>query len=338
MTGIAFGCGGKSSSNGPSGTEPSVATVRCAAPSTPTVLHQGYVTGVAALGDQAYFVDGSLSRVPLGGGEAVAIVAGNAMSGLVTTADSAFFSGTHPVGDVTPEGKQSSETALYSVPLLGGTSTFIRDRFSFGHGAADATSVYVDDVLGKILEFTPPNATPIESPIGTGRSVRDLAVNSTDVFVAFDDLSNATVRGGILKIPKGGGAALVIVATAGLPDAVAADDSAVFWFEQPPVGMFGQGHIARADLDGSKVTSLGALLATALAVGANYLYVLSDTMSRIPRVGGDPEVLASGFSGAGLLRVAGADAVWIDRYTKALSDSTPSSLMSLCLQRGALQP
>jgi hypothetical protein len=59
--------------------------------------------------------------------------------------------------------------------------------------------------------------------------------------------------------------------------------------------------------------------------------MLWDTLSRIPKAGGDPEVLASGFSGAGFLRIAGADAAWIDRYTKAQSDPTPASLMAMCV-------
>jgi hypothetical protein len=241
------------------------------------------------------------------------------MFGLVATSDTVFF---------------SASNALYSVPVAGGEATFIRDRFTLNQAAADATSVYVAEVLGKVLKFTPPEATPTEFAIGDKLMVRGLAVNTTDLFASFGDLSVVgNLTGGIVKIAKGGGTAQVIVKTAGLPDAVAADDSSVFWAEGPPVGTFGNGHIARADADGNHVTTLSNLNASALAVDATYLYALFDILSRIPKAGGVPETLASGFSGADVLRLEGGDAVWIDRYSKAMSDPTPSSVMAMCVQR-----
>lgn len=78
--------------------------------------------------------------------------------------------------------------------------------------------------------------------------------------------------------------------------------------------------------------TLSNLNASALAVDATYLYALFDILSRIPKTSGVPETLASGFSGAGVPLLEGADAVWVDRHSKAMSDPTPSSVMAMCVQ------
>jgi hypothetical protein len=323
---VAMGCGGKSSSKSPgSPTEPSGPdpTPQCTAPVVATPIHQsegGVVGGLALMGGRALMTDGALLSVPLAGGSSTTLVDHLGIGeGLVATTNTVFF---------------TQDNALYSVAIAGGSTTLVRGSFTINSAAADATSVYLPDTIGKVLKFTPPDVTPTELAIGDKLTVRDLAVNTSDVFVAFQDLSDVSrITGGILKIAKGGGPPSVIVPTAGLPEVIVVDDSTVFWVEDPPVGTFGNGHIARADINGSNVMTLVNQGASSLAVDASHLYMLLDTLSRVPKSGGAPEILSSGYAGAGLLRIEGSDAVWIDHYSKAMSDPTRAMVWAMCLQR-----
>jgi hypothetical protein len=292
----------------------------------PATLYQGGVTGLAIDGDSALFVDGALWRIPLLGGSATKVADVDGAYGLASVGHFAFLTAEHAVGAVGP--KTSSESALYAVPLDGGDAVLVRDQFSFSYAVADVRSVYLTDAGGAILVYTPPSTVATTLSIDVKLSLRALAEHGSYLYVAAEDL--AKQKGVILRIVKKGGATKTLITTAGLPDDLAADDQGIYWIEEAPYGTFGDGHIARADLDGTHVESLAGVSASSLAIDDDYVYFLADSLSRVPKRGGKVATLVDGLTGAGLLRVSGADALWVDRYSKALSDPTPSSLMTVC--------
>jgi hypothetical protein len=331
---LVAGCEGQTISDA-SGTDASTAPLHCNAPKTAATLYHGGVTGLAVVGGQAVFVDQALFRVPLGGGSPTMLAKVDEAYGLVVGGGFAYFTGSHAVGSVDPQGKQPSESALFSAPITGGDPTLVRDQFSWLYAVGDESSVYIaGPATGDILRFTPPSTTPTRLNIGQ-LSIRALTAHGSDLYAAAEDLSNSGApHGAIVRVPKKGGAALKLVVTAGLPDDIAVDDHGIYWIEGPPYGTFGSGRIAGGDLNGGHVVTLSTTSANAIALDDLYIYFVSDTLSRIPKSGGPAETLAHGLEGPGLLRISGADAIWVDLFTKALSDPRPSALMALCASVG----
>jgi hypothetical protein len=304
-------------------------TAECHASPVPAALHEGGATGLAIDADEALFVDGALWRVPLLGGSPTKVADVDGAYGLVIAAGFAYLTGEHAVGAVGP--KTSSESALFAVPLDGGDPLLVRDQFSFTNAVADAHSVYLAGSGGDILVYTPPSTVATTLSIDVKLSVRALAEHGSFLYVAVEDLSNFdTPKGVILRVAKKDGATKTLITTEGLADDLAVDDQSIYWIEEAAYGTFGDGHIARADLDGRHVDSLADATASSLALDDDYVYFLTDSLSRVAKDGGAVTTLATGLNGPGLLRIAGADAVWVDRYSKAKSDATPSSLMAVC--------
>ena len=122
----------------------------------------------------------------------------------------------------------------------------------------------------------------------------------------------------------------------GYPDNLLVDDQALYWIDQPAVGTFGNTRVVRADLDGQNETplvddsnSVGS--PTEIALGPSDLYFTSDSLlARLPKAGGAIETIATDLSGAGLLQISGADVVWVDNYSRALSSTSPTPIEALC--------
>jgi hypothetical protein len=325
---LAVSCGG-------AGTDGETAALHCNAPKRVTTLYQGGVTGLAIVGSRAVFVDQALFRVSLAGGSPTMLAKVDDAYGLVVAGGFGYFSGSHAVGSVDAQGKQASESALFSAAIAGGEASLVRDQFSWLYAAADESSVYIaGPVTGEIFKLTPPSAMSTTLKIGE-LSIRALTAHGPDIYAAAEDLSSSAVSHGVIvRVPKKGGAATRVLVTDGLPDDIAVDDHAIYWIEEPPYGTFGSGRIARAGLDGKHVVTLSTTSANAIALDDRYVYFVSDTLSRIPKDRGTEEALASGLEGPGLLRISGADAVWVDLFTKALSDPRPSSLNAVCTRAG----
>jgi hypothetical protein len=308
----------------------SSASAECHASPMPGTLHEGGVTGLAIDGDDALFVDGALWRIPLAGGSPTKVADVDGAYGLVSAAGFAYLTGEHVTGAAGP--KTTSEPALYAVPLDGGDPVWVRDQFTLDYAAADAHSVYIAGASNGVLVYTPPSTDAVTLGLGTNTvSLRALAEHGAYVYAAAEDLSNLDKpHGAIQRIAKTGGAAKTLITTDGLPDDLAVDDQGIYWIEEAPYGTFGDGHIARSDLDGKHVESLAGVSASSIAIDDEYVYFVAEDLSRVPKLGGAVTALVKGLKGPGLLRISGADAVWVDRASKAKSDPTPSSLMAVC--------
>lgn len=309
----------------------SSASAECHASPMPTTLHEGGVTGLAIDGNDALFVDGALWRIPLTGGSPTKVADVDGAYGLVRVPGFAYVTGEHATGSVGP--KTTSESGLYAVPLDGGDPVLVHDQFTLFHAVADARSVYIAGASDGVLVYTPPSTDATTLDLGTNTvSLRALAERGSYVYAAAEDLSTNLDKphGAILRIAKKGGAAKTLITTEGLPDDLAVDDQGIYWVEEAPYGTFGDGHIARADLDGKHEQSLADVSASSIAIDDEYVYFLADALSRVPKRGGSVTTLVEDLHGPGLLRISGADAVWVERYSKAKSDPTPSSLMAVC--------
>jgi hypothetical protein len=74
----------------------------------------------------------------------------------------AYFTSNHAAGPPTSQGKEPLESALFSMPLAGGDTTLLRDRFASQTATSDATSAYFAGVsLGEILVLTPPGTDAV---------------------------------------------------------------------------------------------------------------------------------------------------------------------------------
>jgi hypothetical protein len=200
--------------------------------------------------------------------------------------------------------------------------------------ADDVSAYFVAPGFGELLVFTPPSTTA--RTIDGGRvAVRALTTHGSAVYIAGQDYSTpAGDHGAIVRVAKTGAARVQLLSLAGLPNDIAVDDHAIFWLESSPYGTFDIGHLARADLDGSHPMALAMTDASSLALDEEYVYFVDDGLHRVPKAGGAEETLVPGLEGASLLRIAGADATWVNLATKALSDARPSELMALCLRSG----
>jgi hypothetical protein len=272
----------------------------------------------------------------LSGGEPETRFSADYVYGLTVASGVAYFVSDHRVGDADPSGKQSSDSALYAIPLDQGQPTLVRDSFASLSSASDGTSAYFADVdTGKLLVYTPPSLTAAEINLGKA-SLRAITTHAGAVYAAAQDVSTpAANRGVIARVAKGGGTPTALITTAGLPNDIVVDDEAVYWTEEAPFGTFGEGHIARAALDGTNVQMLAMVDASALALDADYVYFLTDSLNRIPKRGGAIEVLAAGLEGPGLLRIVGSDALWVNLASKATSDARESTLQAMCLTPAA---
>ncbi|HEX4352016.1 MAG TPA: hypothetical protein VHZ95_03860 [Polyangiales bacterium] len=305
----------------------------CRAPSTATALVSTFITGAAISGDQILFVDDALEAIPFSGGTMQTIATGGEdMRGLTVVGDAAYFTSEHPVGDPDPNGKQSSDQALYAASISTGDVTMVADSFSSSASLSDDTSAYFAGVgFGSVLEFTPPSTTP--TMIDAGKlETNAFAARNDDLYVAGIDYGAGNGMAGlIVRVSKNGGAATMLLHLVGLPLDVAVDDHSIYWIEEAPYGTFGTGRIARADLDGKNEKTLAMVSAAELVLDHDSVYFLSDSLNRIPKAGGAIEVVASGLEGAAFLQISGSDAIWINLENRALSETRPMTLTTMCL-------
>lgn len=273
-----------------------------------------------------------LLSFPLAGGPATTLATGDVF-GLVVVGESAYFVTDHAVGAPNAQGKQASTPALYSVPLGGGTPSPVLDMPLDVEGAvADGDAIYFKGYGPGITRVALADAALTTLPLPTGMVAFSLALRDGVVYAAGQDFRSAsgtTMNGLIARIQISGGAAETIVANIGHPWSLVADANGLTWVQDPP-GVIGNGSIVRARLDGTGLRPLADHGASALAVGGSDLYVAWDGISKIPLTGGAETVLVGGLKAPGLLALSGRNAAWIDPATKALSDPTPSALMTVC--------
>jgi hypothetical protein len=329
----AIGCGGGASD---AGSETTTASQTGCSPGTtplqPRTLGQGLFSGLD-LAEGAVLATGSeLQRFPLTGDPAIALTQASGMRGLVVVGQTAYFTADHPVGAPNAEGKQSSTTALYSVPLAGAAATLVLDMpLNIDGAVTDGTAIYFSGYGGGIVRVVVADASQSTLSLPRSLEVNAIALHDGVVYVAATDLGSASpTNGTIVAIPATGGSARTVLTNIGHPWNLVAAASGLYWVEDPPVGVYGDSHIARAGLDGTGVRTLVSDGASALAVDGADLYFANGSIGKVPVAGGAVTTLVPGLKAPGLLIVSGGTAVWVDPASQALSDPTVPSLMTTC--------
>ena len=334
---LASACSGKSvtPAGDTSGADPAQSELPClGTDDQPRTLFGDYQTGFAVAGDQVVIAaEDGIRRMPIAGGDSVLLASASDPSGPLVLNGNVYFTEEQPIGEPVG-GKQSTAPALEVVPVAGGdvTTVVATGAALFENTAVDASSLYLDQVATGILKFTPPNTTTT-LPLMTTVLVGGIAAHGDYVYVAAQTFAAGSTAGTILRLPKNGGSADTLVANIGQPSNLVVDDSGLYWAEGPPVGTFGAGHIARANLDGSNVTTLVPnTTATSLALHAGRLYFSTASgIASIPTTGGTVVTLVAGQKSAGALAVAGQNLLWIDPAERALSDSTVPAVLTACI-------
>lgn len=145
-----------------------------------------------------------------------------------------------------------------------------------------------------------------------------------------------TETGKVVSIPLAGGTP-VVLATGGLPGALAIDGSFVYFAERNSPNQA----IKRVPLGGGTVTTLASLPGVSpvdLAINATHLYYISNTSAgpntgavvKIPLAGGAPITLASSQPNPQAIAIDGSNVYWTggDLMTLALTGGTPTSLFT----------
>jgi len=303
----------------------------------PHTLFGQYQTGFAVAGHQLVIAAGDgIRRLPLAGGDSVLLAPASDPGGPLVLNGNAYFSTTHPLGDLI-DGKQPMRQTLDVVPLAGGdVTTAFTTMAQLADSAVDDSALYLYASADSIAQFTPPSALRTLAPLPLGTLVDAVSVQGDSVFVAGQTIgADLLSAGAILRVPKSGAAVTTIVSHIGHPWNLVADETGLYWVEEPAVGTFGPSHIAHAELDGSNVTTLVASVsATSLALHDGRLYFsTADTISSIPVSGGTPTPIVTGQKSAGALAVAGQNLLWIDPAVRALSDPTVPAVLTACIPR-----
>ncbi len=302
-----------------------------------TTLYTGGVSGIAAVGDDIVIQGDGLVRVALSTGQATPVAMVQDPSGLVALDGTLYFTAEEPAGAPDAQGKQPSEAVFQSVPVDGGAPEPISGVTpgNLAH-AVDDDSLYFDALASSsggsaVMKLTPPSAEPVELALDGSILINAIAVHDGQVYVAGDDFksSSQTQNGVIERIPKNGGRAERLVSDVGHPFALVADDSGLYWVEDP--AGFGPAHVVHAGLDGSSRRELIEASDSSLALAAGRIYFSSDNLESIPTSGGEATTLATDLKSPGMFLVAGGNLVWVDPVTKALSDPTVPRLMTACL-------
>jgi len=332
------GCGGKSTTKGVGdavGTSPDAwKPGPCLTGPGVTTLVESRGSGLAVDGDHVLVLGSNeVMRVPIAGGTPVTLAQAADPYGLLVIGDNIYFTAMHDSGPVDFQGKQPSTTSLYVLPLAGGQpSIFLPTAPIAETWTTDGVSLFIASGQG-VAMLTPPATTTVDLPFD-GKGVIDaIAVNGDYVYVATQELAqNVPKNGAIQRLSKSGGAPQRIVADIGHPWNLVADDSGIYWAEDPPTGTYGNGHIMRAALDGTGITALSAHESTAMAIAGDNLYFESDIIGRMPKNGGDETTIVTGQTGEDFLKVAGGNLVWVNHASKALSDSTPTTVNTACIE------
>ena len=299
----------------------------------PRTLAQDHFSGLDVTDGQVLATGIDLQRLPLSGGPIETIAQASTMRGLVIVGQTAYFTADHPLGAPDVQGRQAATTALYSVPLSGGATALVLDApLNIDGAVADSRAIYFNGFGGGIVRVAVADGSRTDLALPAGLYVDAIAVNGGAVYVAAQDLASTSPTNGlIMKMPATGGPAQTLITNIGHPWNLVADASGLFWVEDPPVGTFGDGHLAGAALDGSAMRTLLSHGARALAISRGDLYFAWSGIGKVPVGGGAETTLVPGLNAPGMLHISGGSAVWVDPVSQARSDPTVPSLMTTCL-------
>jgi hypothetical protein len=290
------------------------------------------VRGIATVGDDVIVAgsDGIL-RVPLGGAPHQTIVSAQGASAVAVIGPNVLFNALHADGAVDPQAKQPNTTLLFAVPLAGGKATIAQAQVSLdGPWASDGVSLFFRSGVN-VAKWTPFDAAPTELPTSGKAGVNSIAVYGDDIYVAVIDITIGNPKNGAIeRLRKSGGLATRIVRDIGHPHNVVADASGLYWVEDPPTGTFGTSHIAHANHDGTVVTTFSPHGSTQMVLTTDSLYYEGSDIGRIPKRGG-PDTKIATAHGPDFLTITGSNLVWVDDVQRSLSDTTPMSVRTACI-------
>jgi len=179
--------------------------------------------------------DGTVAKVPLGGGSPTVLVEGQDTPSVITVDATSVYWGNSDTG------------AVMKAPIGGGTATLLATGpVGIRSITVDASSVY--------WTSTPIGAesTVSKVPLGGGSVTvlargglgiyRGIAVDATHVYWVTND--------SILSVPQGGGTPTTLVSGQALPQGLAVDETGIYWTSG------NDGTVNKANLDGSGVTTL----------------------------------------------------------------------------------
>jgi sugar lactone lactonase YvrE len=222
--------------------------------------------GIAVDGTSVYWADfqGTIMKVPLSGGNATPLASGQSGPyGIALDSQNVYW--TNYLGGT-----------IMKVPITGGNPTTLASgQVAPNSLAVDSQNVYWSNNGTEASNFT--DGTVMKAPITGGNATAlltgvqgplGIAVDASGVYVA-DFGTISTVGGSIYKVPHGGVGEITLASGLAGPSALAIDAASVYWtnFKDP-------GTIMSVPLSGGSVTTLatGQNTPAAIAVGPTGVY------------------------------------------------------------------
>jgi hypothetical protein len=334
-----LGCSGTSGSSDGGPPAPCVT-----GPGTTTLHSSGYITGLAAGGGTVVAAsDEGLVSFPLAGGPRTVLATPAQLYGAFVIGQTVYFSAARNDGPPDPQGKQPTTSALFSIPITGGTPVEVLANapdLVNGMAVTDATTLYFNSQDGAVSMYTPPATSVVKLPIGDPKLAMDaVAAHGDWVYVAAQDLGSTALKNGVIaRIPRAGGSVERIVTGIGHPWRLAAGDAGLYWIEDPPTGTFGPGGVGHAALDGSGATLVtdGTTMRT-IALDGGQLFLASDAVGVMPAAGGAETIIAAGpFGSPDFLGVDGGNLLWVDpsQQDHSSGPTLPMKVLTACIAGG----
>ena len=204
---------------------------------------------------------------------------------------------------------------------------------AFSPITSDASSIYL--LSGSTLERLPPFGSATMLASDTSLSIYDAAAGTDYLYVAALDVTvGGSTNGVVGRTPIDGTGTLERIVTGiGHPIRIAADETSLYWAEDPPALYgAGSGRLARSNLDGSAPTTLLPKEPISFVASNGRLYLSFGTEIDVMAASGGPTYpVARGLSNAGLLLVADDELFWVDPYSHALSGTGPTLVQAACI-------
>ena len=319
-----------------------------------TLVENPHITGIAIDDTHVYFTtstffdptDGTIWKVPKGGGVPVELVTG------FDTPVTPHVDDTHVYfSDVRIFSQDFG--AIYRVPIDGGSAELLAvTNFNEPYDIAiDDTNVYFTHSesftrFGHKVSMVPKVGGPIEILADNQDDLRSrsIAVDTTHVY--FTDIKGLNEPGSILRVPKDGGQVFTVADGLKGPFDITVDDNNVY-ISEGGFQQFGQGAIKQVSKDGGTILTLVPGIHPKIDIDDNFVYYASvDGTDRVPIGGGPIENIANEggqlllvddpfasvyFVAGGSLKVALPDlppTVTIDSITSTAIGFTPSQTIT----------
>jgi hypothetical protein len=207
--------------------------------------------------------------------------------------------------------------SLMSAPLGGGDPTIVAAGVFATELLVDGLNVYgVDGTLWAVSVSGGAKRSIIDGP---SAGVEAIALFGDSVYVAsFSGIAAGTgvaYQGSILRVPKAGGAApVVLVSNQPHPYAIAVDSTGVYWANAGYLGV--AGGLMHSALDGNNATTLpSSINVGSVVLDETNVYWTEDSgrVMKMAKSGGDPQVIADGLSGPSDLLVNGGNVYWSEQ-------------------------